>query len=176
MTASTPGLLRHLRSVLLGPGIVAIAVPAILLAWTGTGPLAPADLWHVLAMAAGAALIMTGVALLAWTIALFDRTGHGTLSPTDPTRHLVVHGPYRYVRNPMFSGVLAILLGEAAMLRSPALLAWFAVFWAALAIAIPRVEEPRLEHRFGADYARYRAAVPRWLPRLRPWQPSTPKR
>ncbi len=118
-------------------------------------------------MVAGTILVIGGVAMLTWTITLFDRTGKGTLSPLEPTRVLVVSGPYRHVRNPMFSAVLATLLGEAAIMRSPVLLAWFVLFGAALAIVIPRVEKHRLARRFGPDYDRYHTAVPRWLPRTR---------
>ena len=64
------------------------------------------------------------------TISLFARVGQGTLAPWDPTQRLVVLGPYRHVRNPMISGVLAILLGEAALLGSPPLLVWFGAFFA----------------------------------------------
>ena len=107
--------------------------------------------------------------LVAQTIALFATAGDGTLAPWDPTSRLVVRGPYRRVRNPMISGVLCILLGEALLFTSTALLAWSALFLAINAIWFPLVEEPGLRQRFGADYEAYRAAVPRWLPRLRPW-------
>jgi protein-S-isoprenylcysteine O-methyltransferase Ste14 len=83
-----------------------------------------------------------------------------------------VRGPYRHVRNPMISGVFAVLLGEAALLGSLPLLAWAAAFAAANTIWMPLVEEPGLVRRFGADYEAYRANVPRWVPRLRPWEPS----
>ncbi|MEU4377298.1 methyltransferase family protein [Pseudonocardia alni] len=95
-------------------------------------------------MTAGALLIAGGVAMLAWTIRLFAREGEGTLSPQDPPRTLVVHGPYRHVRHPMFSGVLAILVGETIATRSLSLLAWLVVFALFVTIMVPRVEEPRL--------------------------------
>ncbi len=78
-------------------------------------------------------------------------------------------GPYRYVRNPMISGVLAILLGETLAFWSASLLTWFVVVFAVNAIYMPLVEEPDLSRRFGQDYDRYRANVRRWVPRLRPW-------
>jgi protein-S-isoprenylcysteine O-methyltransferase Ste14 len=98
---------------------------------------------------------------------LFARVGEGTLAPWDPTRKLVVRGPYRHVRNPMITGVLAILLGEAALFGSWPLLVWAFGFFALNAIYMPLVEEPGLVRRFGDDYVRYRRNVPRWLPRLR---------
>jgi Phospholipid methyltransferase len=70
------------------------------------------------------------------TIRLFARAGQGTLAPWDPTRRLVIQGPYRYLRNPMISGVLAVLIGEAVLLGSPPLAAWFAVFLAANAALV----------------------------------------
>jgi protein-S-isoprenylcysteine O-methyltransferase Ste14 len=116
-------------------------------------------------------LLSVGLVFAIWTCRLFVTVGEGTPAPWDPPNKLVVHGPYRHVRNPIFTGVLAILLGEAAVARSPALLAWFALFFALLAVAVPRIGEPRLARKFGADYARYRQHVPRWLPRPRPWSP-----
>ena len=117
----------------------------------------------------GGALVAAGVALVAWTATLFARIGRGTIAPWDPTRRLVVLGPYRHVRNPMISGVLAILLGEAAIFGSLPLLLWFAGVFAVNAVYLPLVEEPGLRRRFGPEYDEYRANVPRWLPRLRPW-------
>ena len=73
---------------------------------------------------------------------LFARVGKGTLAPWDATQRLVVVGPYRYVRNPMISGVLAILLGETLAFWSAPLLAWFAAVFAVNAIYMPLVEEP----------------------------------
>ena len=95
--------------------------------------------------------------------------GKGTLAPWDETRRLVVRGPYRYVRNPMLSGVFSILLGEALLLGSPPLLLWFVGVVVANTLYMPLVEEPGLRRRFGAEYDVYCANVPRWIPRLRPW-------
>jgi protein-S-isoprenylcysteine O-methyltransferase Ste14 len=156
---------RHVRAIGLLPFVVTIVVPGILV-WRNGGDVAA---WPLVLV--GVALIALGVALLAWTIELFATVGHGTLAPWDPTSRLVVVGPYRHVRNPMISGVLAVLLGEAALVGSPPLLLWFAAVFAVNAVYFPLVEEPGLRRRFGADYDAYRANVPRWLPRLRPWEP-----
>jgi len=83
--------------------------------------------------------------------------------------HLVVRGPYRHVRNPMITGVLCILLGEAAITGSGWLLAWFAIFLTAQLIAIRFWEEPHLIRRFGPEYLAYRQNVPRWIPRVSAW-------
>ena len=103
--------------------------------------------------------------MIAWTVALFAGVGQGTLAPWDPTTRLVVRGPYRHVRNPMISGVLAVLLGEAALFGSLAVLAWWAFVFALNAVYFVLVEEPGLRERFGAEYEAYAARVPRWLPR-----------
>jgi protein-S-isoprenylcysteine O-methyltransferase Ste14 len=156
---------RQLRAVVLLPVTVTIVVPALILWWTGADRAA----WPFIA--AGVALIGAGLVLVSWTIALFARIGKGTLAPWDPTARLVVAGPYRHVRNPMISGVLAILLGEAALFGSAALLVLFGAVFLVNAFYFPLVEEPGLRRRFGDDYEAYSANVPRWLPRLRPWEP-----
>ena len=165
-------VVRHLVAIVLLPGVVTLVVPALILArsgtnvgwgWSGGAAAVP--------VVAGIALIATGLALVAWTVSLFATAGKGTLAPWDPTERLVVRGPYRHVRNPMISGVLCILLGEAALFGSLDLLLWFAVVWTVNALYFPLVEEPGLERRFGDAYREYRANVPRWLPRGRPWIP-----
>jgi protein-S-isoprenylcysteine O-methyltransferase Ste14 len=156
-------ILRHLLAIGLLPGVVAGVVPALIVRGEGIAawPLA----------LAGVVVIVAGLALIAQTVALFAGVGRGTLAPWDPTTRLVVRGPYRRVRNPMISGVLCVLLGETLLFGSTILLAWFALVFAINAVYFPLVEEPGLRRRFGADYETYRAAVPRWLPRLRSWRP-----
>ena len=156
---------RHLRAIGLLPVTVTIVVPGLILWRTGV-ELAP---WPLATL--GVALIGVGLALVTWTVSLFARIGKGTLAPWDPTSRLVVVGPYRHVRNPMISGVLTVLLGEAALFGSLPLLVWFGAVFAVNAVYFPLVEEPGLRERFGEDYDAYRANVPRWLPRLRPWEP-----
>ncbi|MBP2371424.1 methyltransferase family protein [Pseudonocardia parietis] len=164
-------LVQHLRAILLGPVTVTIIIPALIVTITGPAPVDLGPLLGYLALTVGALLIAGGVAMLAWTISLFAQQGEGTLSPQDPPRTLVVHGPYRHVRHPMFSAVLAILVGETIATRSLSLLAWLVVFALFVTIMVTRVEEPRLARRFGDDHARYRDNVPRWIPRLHPWEP-----
>ena len=157
---------RHLRAVLLLPVTVTVVVPGTVLWRTGTD----VSTWPL--AVAGAVLIALGLALVAWTVALFVRLGRGTLAPWDPTTRLVVDGPYGHMRNPMISGVLTVLLGESALFVSLPLLLWFAMVLAVNAAYFPLVEEPGLRRRFGAEYETYRASVPRWIPRLRPWKLS----
>jgi protein-S-isoprenylcysteine O-methyltransferase Ste14 len=112
------------------------------------------------------------VLLVYKTVSLFATVGDGALAPWDPPRRLVVRGPYRYVRNPMISGVLSILLGEAILLGSVPLLVWFVIFFTLNALTMPLIEEPLLESRFGSEYVTYKRNVPRWIPRLKPWTPG----
>ena len=159
---------KVLRAVLVLPANVLGTIPALLL-WRGGVALAgPGELrfWAALACFA------LGLGLMAWTIRRFATQGDGTLAPWDPTRRLVVQGVYRHVRNPMITGVVLNLAGEALLFASPWLAGWCALFFAVNAVYIPLAEEPGLERRFGEDYRRYKANVPRWLPRLRPWEPE----
>jgi protein-S-isoprenylcysteine O-methyltransferase Ste14 len=112
-----------------------------------------------------------GLVLMAGTITLFARRGQGTLAPWDPPRRLVIAGPYAHVRNPMISGVAAVIAGEALALASPPLAGWLAVFLVVNHVYFVLSEEPGLARRFGAEYEAYRRQVPRWLPRRRPWRP-----
>ena len=158
-------LARQLAAVALLPVTVTLVVPGLVVWRTG----AEAGSWALGLI--GCALAATGIALVAWTATLFGRIGRGTIAPWDPTSRLVVLGPYRHVRNPMISGVLAILLGEASIFASVPLLLWFAGVFAVNALYLPLVEEPGLRKRFGPAYDAYRANVPRWLPRPSPWEP-----
>ena len=84
----------------------------------------------------------------------------------------MVAGPYRHVRNPMISGVLLMLIAETLFFGSWPLLGWVVAFFLINTAYFFRVEEPGLERRFGEDYRRYTANVPRWIPRLQPWNDS----
>ncbi len=161
--------LAHLRAILILPFNVLVVIPT-LIAWLARDPVAVAGVAD-LRLWGGLACLVAGVGLMAWTIGRFFQEGDGTLAPWDPTQHLVVAGVYRHVRNPMITGVVLNLVGETLVLASPGIGLWAALFFAGNALYIPLVEEPGLEKRFGEDYRRYRAAVPRWLPRLRPWTP-----
>ena len=135
-------------------------IPALIV-WSGGAKIEP------LTGAIGAVLVVTGLALVTWTVALFAGVGRGTLAPWDPTSKLIVRGPYRYVRNPMITGVATMLAGEALFFRSWGIAIETAVFVVVNAVYFPLVEEPGLRRRFGPEYDEYRARVPRWVPR--PW-------
>ncbi|MFQ5773918.1 MAG: methyltransferase family protein [Kiloniellaceae bacterium] len=159
------------KALLILPFNVTIAVPAAIL-WLSAGGAFGGELPNPATVAfwTGAALLGSGLFLMAGTMRLFRRLGEGTPAPWDPPKRMVIAGPYRHVRNPMIGGVIAVLFGEAAMTMSPGLLAWAALFLLANMIYIPLFEEPGLERRFGEDYRTYRRHVPRWIPRLTPWR------
>lgn len=97
---------------------------------------------------------------------LFFNIGRGTIMPWDPTRKLVAVGPYQYMRNPMISGVLAMLAGEALFFGSLAIGILAAIFFVVNHAYFIYSEEPGLEKRFGESYREYRRNAPRWIPRL----------
>jgi protein-S-isoprenylcysteine O-methyltransferase Ste14 len=113
----------------------------------------------------GLLLVAMGVVLLGACIWEFARRGRGTLSPVDPPKELVVHGLYRYVRNPMYLSVSAIALGEALLARSTALFLYWVIFFALVNLFVIGYEEPTLRRQFGESYDRYTQRVGRWLPR-----------
>lgn len=162
---------KHIRAIVLLPIAVILVIPSFLilvtdslnLGWSLTPPL------NLVLLAAGCVLIFSGLALLVTTIAMFATVGRGTLAPWDPTQRLVLRGVYLHVRNPMISGVFCVLLGEAVSLGSVPVLGWFLVFLVGNMVYIPLVEEADLEGRFGEEYRRYKENVPRWIPRLTPW-------
>ena len=137
--------LRQAGAVVLLPAVVTIVVPALIVSWTGD-----ARFWW--GSAFGLALLAVGLVLVVWTNRLFSTVGDGTLAPWDPSRKLVVLGPYRHGRNPMISGVAFVLAGEAVLLGSPPLALWFAAVVVVNAVYLPLVEEPGLRRRFGEEY------------------------
>ncbi|MBW2241993.1 MAG: isoprenylcysteine carboxylmethyltransferase family protein [Deltaproteobacteria bacterium] len=159
----------ELRAILALPFNVLVTIPALLLWWSGDAA------WPAVGLVQSCVAIACfgiGLTLMTTTIRLFSREGHGTLAPWAPTETLVIRGPYRFVRNPMISGVLFNLLGEALMMGSWTLGIWFVGFSLGNAIYLPLFEEEGLAERFGPAYERYRQAVPRWLPRIRPYDPT----
>jgi protein-S-isoprenylcysteine O-methyltransferase Ste14 len=164
---------KHLRAILLLPGMVLLVIPGTILWQGGFDTL---GLWRsvpssrVILPIIGIICIGIGLLLMVATIRLFGTVGRGTLAPWDPPQHLVVRGVYRHVRNPMISGVLFVLLGESLLTASGPLFGWFLIFALINAIYIPLVEEPGLVQRFGDEYRTYKRNVPRWIPRMMPWE------
>jgi protein-S-isoprenylcysteine O-methyltransferase Ste14 len=127
----------------------------------------------VLGLLLGISLFVCGLVLLTATIRDFSRIGQGTLAPWSPPSNLVVVGPYRYCRNPMISGVVLILLGEAFLFSSAFVLIWAIAAFVTNHFYFVFSEEPGLVARFGDEYLSYKEHVPRWIPRLRPWTPQS---
>ena len=144
------------------PGLMGGLVPYWLTGWDSEDP--PGALTVV-----GAVALLAGLAVLAHTVIRFVVEGLGTPAPVAPTQNLVVGGLYRFVRNPMYVAVIAIILGQAAILGRIVLLVYAAVFWAVVASFVRFYEEPTLAERYGAQYAAYRRAVRAWWPRVTPW-------
>jgi protein-S-isoprenylcysteine O-methyltransferase Ste14 len=164
---------QQFRAIMM-PVLVTVIIPIVLLAVTrsadpGWGlPM----FFSFVPVIPGVLLIGVGVSLIVQTVSLFKVVGKGTLAPWNPPQRLVVQGIYRYVRNPMITGVCAVLLGEGIVLGSLPLLLWFGLCVLVNVIYIPRVEEPGLLERFGASYREYSRHVPRWIPRRTPWIPQ----
>jgi protein-S-isoprenylcysteine O-methyltransferase Ste14 len=162
-------LVRHLLSIAILPFTVAVLVPYWLLRGKpltiamGSTPL------QLLEQAAGIFLLVIGLILFGTSLRRFATEGKGTLAPWDPPKQLVVRGPYRYVRNPMISGVVLVVFGESLVLLSSTILGWAVTFLAINFVYIPLLEEPMLSARFGESYEEYRRNVPRLIPRLTPW-------
>jgi protein-S-isoprenylcysteine O-methyltransferase Ste14 len=122
------------------------------------------------AILVAAFLIAVGLFPLLESIIRFVRVGRGSLVPLLPPQHLVVTGLYRYVRNPMYIGVLTVVAGEALLFWSSGLLIHFAIVWMCMHLFVCLYEEPKLSRTFPTEFPLYKRAVPRWLPRLTPWQ------
>jgi protein-S-isoprenylcysteine O-methyltransferase Ste14 len=157
--------LGSLVFLLLAPGIVAGALPWAITGWSGGG-----SPWPLKAL--GFAILSAGVLVLLLAFVRFVIEGSGTPAPIAPTQHLVVGGLYRYVRNPMYLAVLAIIIGQALALRRPILVGYAAVVALAFVAFVRGYEEPTLRTTFGEDYEAYRRAVPGWWPRHHPWSPD----
>jgi protein-S-isoprenylcysteine O-methyltransferase Ste14 len=125
--------------------------------------------WDAVVVLAGSVIMGNGLYYLSMCIWLFINIGKGTLAPWSPTQKLVVIGPYRNVRNPMISSVLATLLGESIAFGSPGIFLEFLLFFGINHVYFLLSEEPGLEKRFGEEYRIYKRNVPRWIPRWRPW-------
>jgi protein-S-isoprenylcysteine O-methyltransferase Ste14 len=154
--------------LVLTPGVVAGLIPWVItgwrIPWTG-GANVP--------VAIGAAIaILSGIAVLLDAFVRFARAD-GTPAPPMPTAHLVVVGPYRYVRNPMYLAVLAIILGQALLFGSWGALLYAGIVLAAVALFVLGYEQPTLDLEYGDEYGEYRRNVRGWIPHVRPWQDAT---
>jgi protein-S-isoprenylcysteine O-methyltransferase Ste14 len=164
--------MRHLIAVVVLPFTVTVVIPIWIGRQNQTALAIGGSAAHVAVQLVGVVMLTIGLLLFDASLRHFVSQGRGTLAPWDPPRLLVVAGPYRYVRNPMISGVLFIVSGEALVLMSRPHALWALFFLCLNLVYIPILEEPMLERRFGAAYREYLKHVPRFLPRLRPWVPG----
>jgi protein-S-isoprenylcysteine O-methyltransferase Ste14 len=153
-------LLRNLFFTILQPGLVAGFVPYLIVRneWN-TFSARSWGIQHYIALE----LFMTGFVIMMACILRFATEGRGTLSPLDPTRRLVAGGLYRFTRNPMYVGVLSMLVGEALFFQS----VWLGVYTLAIFLAFHLFiiihEEPRMRRNFGEAYEAYCKTVRRWI-------------
>jgi protein-S-isoprenylcysteine O-methyltransferase Ste14 len=158
----------------LGSAVFFVVAPltlAGLVPWSITGwQLRPPFLGLELTRGIGAIMILAGVPGLVDAFARFALQGLGTPGPFLPPRNLVVTGLYRYVRNPIYVANEAIILGQAVLMGDSRLIVYGALWWLVFHVAVVAYEEPTLEETFGKEYEAFRAAVPRWIPRMTPWR------
>jgi protein-S-isoprenylcysteine O-methyltransferase Ste14 len=157
--------LRSLLFLVLIPGTVAGYIPLRILR-ASKQPFMPG--LSAASLLAGC-LILVGASVLLRCVWDFFSAGLGTLAPFDPPDLLVVRGLYRFTRNPMYNGVLTVLLGEAWLFRSTALLQYAVLMFILFHLVVVVYEEPALKSRFGESYRAYRHAVPRWGFTIRPY-------
>ena len=166
MRSPVVNVLVSLLWLVVAPGLIAGYLPWSITRWQAQ----PAFLGAEATRWLGAGLILLGLPLLLEAFARFALQGRGTPAPVLPPERLVVFGFYRHVRNPMYVAVTGLILGQALLLGDARLFPLAAGVWLVFHLFVLLYEEPRLEETFGREYRAYREAVPRWLPRLRPWQ------
>ena len=142
----------------LAPGVVAGLVPWLLTGWES-------EPFPLALRIAGGVLVAAGLPFLVHAFARFVTEGRGTPAPVAPTEALVVGGVYRWVRNPMYLAVGAVIAGQALLLGRWILAVWLAAFAVAVVAFVRLYEEPTLRSRHGAAYDEYRRSVPGWWPR-----------
>lgn len=157
--------------LLLAPGVVMGWVPWRISHWQMQSPLLGFAGFRIL----GILLVVIGVPMLLDSFARFAIQGLGTPAPLLPTKHLVVTGLYRYVRNPMYAGGTALVLGQALLLGDVRVLGYALAVWSLSCSFVLGYEEPTLRKTFGAEYSEFCKNVPRWIPRLTPWKSPAEK-
>ena len=154
--------------LVIAPGIVAGLVPWWISRWRFEPSLL--GFWPVRIV--GALLICAGIPMLLDSFKRFALEGLGTPAPVFPTRHLVVHGLYRYVRNPIYVAVASLILGQGLLFGNSGTLEYGALVGLGFHLFVLAYEEPTLRAAYGEEYKEFCANVPRWIPRLTPWRPE----
>lgn len=155
-------LIRAVTWATLFIGFVLVFLPARVLSWSGLTPIPMIGVWQVFGMTAAG----VGAAIALWCILTFVFLGKGTPAPFDPPRRLVVRGPYRFVRSPMYVGAGLALASAGLFYKSIPLLSYAALLGLITHVFVVFYEEPTLRRTFGNDYERYCGLVGRWLPKL----------
>ena len=153
-------LARTITYAALFIGLVLIYVPARVVSWSGIVRPDAIGLQQVAAMVIG----VVGAAIALWCVFTFALAGKGTPAPFDPPRQLVIRGPYRFVRNPMYIGASVALASAALFYESLPLLGYTAVFYVSTHLFVVWYEEPTLRRTFGQEYEAYCRNVKRWWP------------
>ncbi|MES1171490.1 MAG: isoprenylcysteine carboxylmethyltransferase family protein [Actinomycetota bacterium] len=151
-------LLRNVVFVFVVPGVIGGLLPWLI---TGYERHDVATMVLVIAWL----FIAEGVGVLLYGVWHFAAEGRGTPAPVAPTQHLVVSGPYRYIRNPMYVAVGAVIFGQVLLFPSVEILLYLVAYAVAVVVFVKAYEEPTLARTFGDEYAAYRAQVPAWFPR-----------
>jgi protein-S-isoprenylcysteine O-methyltransferase Ste14 len=161
-------------SAILGSAIFFVVAPflaaGVIPWWITRWEFRPAFLDVELTRAIGVIFILAGVPGVVDSFARFALQGLGTPAPIAPPQQLVVTGLYRYVRNPMYVSIVAVILGQALLFADWRLIAYGALFWFACHVFVVVYEEPTLRQTFGAEYESFCANVARWIPRVTAWQ------
>jgi protein-S-isoprenylcysteine O-methyltransferase Ste14 len=166
MPQKSPSLLIHIRDWLALPFVVTVVIPFFLYKINIHLIQVPPDAFKI----AGIIVYILGISMQLYTTSLFGRYAQGTLAPWQPTQKLVIRGPYRYCRNPMITGVLMMLLGEALFFNALGIMIWTCIFFVMNTMYFIFKEEPAMLKRFGEAYTEYKKHVPRWVPRITPYK------
>ena len=157
-------LIRALIAFIALPGIAAVIVPLLI---------AYFDPWNEHHWPPSILVMCIGTFVLLWCVRDFYVSGKGTLSPWNPPKELVVIGLYRFVRNPMYIGVLLLVFGWSIYFCSPLLFLYATILAIGFHIWVVKYEEPRLKAQFGRQWELYKQGVSRWVPRIKPWKGSS---
>jgi len=152
--------------LVIAPGFVAVLAPRWISHWRVDAPFFGIQLFRLL----GVLLAVLGAIGLLDSFGRFALQGLGTPAPVFPTRHLVVTGLYRYVRNPMYVAVVIAILGQGLILGNVRLIEYGGLVWLAFHLFVVVYEEPTLRSSFGSEYESFCTHVPRWIPRITPWR------
>jgi protein-S-isoprenylcysteine O-methyltransferase Ste14 len=166
VNGSVTALLGSLVFLVIAPGTAAGLVPWLVTRWRFEPALFGLEPLRWL----GGLLIAAGLVVILEAFGRFAIQGLGTPAPVLPPKRLVVGGFYRHVRNPMYVAVVSLIAGQGLLFGEPWLIAYAAAVWLVFHGFVTLYEEPTLSRTYGAEYEAFRAAVPRWLPRLEPWR------